>query len=194
MGTIHWITVGGFKGGQGTPDGLTTFKALGIIALTKGTVEVNRLLGSIQLQCLSPNTLTMSAQSRCYGSGFSDLIKVFTNEELGQFLFGSCSSSSPTVSLLDWAMTSASAPPSPPALANFSQASSDLLDTELVPDAAQTFYAFIEGQYDPCLFVEDPFSFFVNEKDSPSIKPKSHLDRFRRRFSSPVLFDAICFD
>ncbi|MBW0577125.1 hypothetical protein O181_116840 [Austropuccinia psidii MF-1] len=114
----------------------------------------------------------MSAQSRFYGSGFSDLIKVFTNEELEQFLFGSCSSSSPTVSLLDWAMTSASAPPSPPALANFSQASSDLLDTELVPDAAQTFYAFIEGQYDPRLFVEDPFSFFVNEKDSPSIKPK----------------------
>ncbi|MBW0563439.1 hypothetical protein O181_103154 [Austropuccinia psidii MF-1] len=114
----------------------------------------------------------MSAQSCCYGSGLSDLIKVFTNEELEQFLFGSCSSSSPTVSFLDWAITSASAPPSPPALANFSQASSDLLDTELVPDAAQTFYAFIEGKYDPCLFVEDPFSFFVNAKDFPSIKPK----------------------
>ncbi|MBW0572414.1 hypothetical protein O181_112129 [Austropuccinia psidii MF-1] len=112
----------------------------------------------------------MSTQSRSYGSGFSDLIRVFTDEELEQFLFGS--PPSPSISLLDWALTSASAPPSPPALANFLQASSDSRDTELVPDAAQTFYAFIEGKYDPRLFMEDPFSFFVNEKDSLSIKPK----------------------
>ncbi|MBW0521807.1 hypothetical protein O181_061522 [Austropuccinia psidii MF-1] len=114
----------------------------------------------------------MSAQRCFYGSGFSDFPIVFPEEELEQLLFGYRSSSSPTVSLLDWAMTSASAPPSPPALANLSQSSYDLMDTELVPDVAQTFYACIEGQYDPCLFVDDPFSFFVNEKDSPSIKPK----------------------
>ncbi|MBW0568384.1 hypothetical protein O181_108099 [Austropuccinia psidii MF-1] len=99
----------------------------------------------------------MSSTGRFYGSGYSDLIRVFTDEELEQFLFGS--PPFPSVSLLDWALSSPSALPSPPALANLSQASSDLLDTELVPDAAQTFYAFIAGKYDPRLFVEDPFSF-----------------------------------
>ncbi|MBW0560019.1 hypothetical protein O181_099734 [Austropuccinia psidii MF-1] len=105
-----------------------------------------------------------------YGSGYSDIVRVFTDEELEEFLFGP--PPLPNASLLDWALSSPSDLPSPPALANLSQASSDSLDTELVPDAAQTFYTFIAGQYDPRLFVEDPFSFFLNDKDSPSIKPK----------------------
>ncbi|MBW0581513.1 hypothetical protein O181_121228 [Austropuccinia psidii MF-1] len=80
--------------------------------------------------------------------------------------------------MLDWAMTSPSAPPSPPAMAGFSQTPTDSLNTEMVPDAAQKFYAFLEGQYDPRLFVPDPVGYFL--KDHPSLFISSKKRRVRR--------------
>ncbi|MBW0573996.1 hypothetical protein O181_113711 [Austropuccinia psidii MF-1] len=69
-------------------------------------------------------------------------------------------------------MTSPSAPPSPPALAGFSQTPTDSLSTEMVPNAAHTFYAFLEGQYDPCLFLPDPIGFFLKNHPSSFISSK----------------------
>ncbi|MBW0563438.1 hypothetical protein O181_103153 [Austropuccinia psidii MF-1] len=116
----------------------------------------------------------MSAQSRCYGSGFSNFLRSFPEEELERLLFGYSTSSCPTASLLDWAITSHSAPPSPPALAGFSQTPTDSPNTEMVPDAAQTFYAFIDGEYDPWLFVPNSLSYFLGDKASRNCSIKTN--------------------
>ncbi|MBW0568040.1 hypothetical protein O181_107755 [Austropuccinia psidii MF-1] len=100
----------------------------------------------------------MSSGYRCYGSCFKDFINAFPAEEVEQMIFGDPSPASQNASLLDWALDSTRDPSSPPALASFLHNSSPSYSEE-IPESAMAFYAFIEGDYDPCLFVEDPFSF-----------------------------------
>ncbi|MBW0570175.1 hypothetical protein O181_109890 [Austropuccinia psidii MF-1] len=70
----------------------------------------------------------------------------------------------------DWVNNPHSTPPSPPALHSLSGTSSISSYSQEVPDAALAFYAFIEGDYDPRLFVPDPFDYFLLQGDSaPSL-------------------------
>ncbi|MBW0556184.1 hypothetical protein O181_095899 [Austropuccinia psidii MF-1] len=114
----------------------------------------------------------MRSCDRCFGSGFSDLIKVFYNEELEQLLFSYPSPSSNNLPLLDWAMTSASIPSSPPALVVLSPSPSESPTLDKIPNAAMAFYSFIEGEYNPRLFVPDPYHYFLKDHPSSSTKSK----------------------
>ncbi|MBW0557290.1 hypothetical protein O181_097005 [Austropuccinia psidii MF-1] len=116
----------------------------------------------------------MNPQGRSYGSGYSDLVNIFSTEEVEELLFGYPSSPSNSTAFWDWVNAPSSTPPSPPALAPILNASSPSSYSREVPEAAMTFYAFIEGAYDPCLFVPDPFDYFSKEGTSVAIKPKRH--------------------
>ncbi|MBW0575687.1 hypothetical protein O181_115402 [Austropuccinia psidii MF-1] len=94
----------------------------------------------------------MSSSNRCYGSCFEDFINAFPTEEVERMIFGDPSPTSRNASLLDWALASTRDPSSPPALASFSRDPSPAF-SEGVPESAMAFYAFIEGKYDPRLFV-----------------------------------------
>ncbi|MBW0573442.1 hypothetical protein O181_113157 [Austropuccinia psidii MF-1] len=91
-------------------------------------------------------------------------------------------------------MTSPSAPSSPPALAGFSLTPTDLLNTEMVPDAAQTFYAFIEGQYDPHLFVPDPIGYFLKDHPSSFITSKKRRVHWVSKKSLPCTIPFVLAD
>ncbi|MBW0563643.1 hypothetical protein O181_103358 [Austropuccinia psidii MF-1] len=122
----------------------------------------------------------MNSSNRSYGLGYSDFVKTFATEELEELLFGYPSSPSRSTSFLDWVNNPRSTPPSPPALAPISSASSPFSYSEEVPEAAMTFYAFIKGEYDPRLFVPDPVNYFSKEGISSATKPKRHHQRRKR--------------
>ncbi|MBW0519096.1 hypothetical protein O181_058811 [Austropuccinia psidii MF-1] len=111
-----------------------------------------------------------------YGSGYSDLIKGFTASEIKELLFGSALPSfHETIS-----------GPSSPALAPLYQAPSVSSDIESVPKAALAFYAFIEGNYDPQLFVPDPVAYFLN--NNPPIITKRKRNHRLPRKTMPVSY------
>ncbi|MBW0573125.1 hypothetical protein O181_112840 [Austropuccinia psidii MF-1] len=91
-------------------------------------------------------------------------------------IFGDPSPPSLNASLLDWALASTRDPSLPPALASFLRDSSPSY-LEENPESAMAFYDFIEGDYDPCLFVDKPLNFSANEKNSSSIKQKRHCPK-----------------
>ncbi|MBW0556625.1 hypothetical protein O181_096340 [Austropuccinia psidii MF-1] len=121
----------------------------------------------------------MSSTGCLYGSGYSDLISSFSPEELEELLFGYPSSPSRSNTFWDWVNNPHSTPPSPPALAPISNTSSPFSYSEEVPEAAMAFYAFIKGKYDPCLFVPDPFNYFLKEGAYSAIKPKRRRQQRR---------------
>ncbi|MBW0567162.1 hypothetical protein O181_106877 [Austropuccinia psidii MF-1] len=108
----------------------------------------------------------MSSTGRFYGLGYSDLISSFIPEELEELLFGYPSSPLKNMGIWSWASNFNSTPSSPPALAALSRSSSPSPSSEGVPKAAAAFYAFIEGEYDPWLFVPNPLSYFLGDKTS----------------------------
>ncbi|MBW0566098.1 hypothetical protein O181_105813 [Austropuccinia psidii MF-1] len=118
----------------------------------------------------------MSSGYHCYGSCFKDFINAFPSEEVEQMIFGDPSPPSLNACLLDWALASTRDPYLPPALASFLQDSSPSY-LEEIPESAMAFYAFIEGDYDPRLFVDNPLNFFANKKSSSSIKQKRHCPK-----------------
>ncbi|MBW0562693.1 hypothetical protein O181_102408 [Austropuccinia psidii MF-1] len=106
----------------------------------------------------------MNPRNHFYGFGYSDSVKVFSDEELEELLFGYPSSPSESRGFWDWASKPHSTPASPPALATLSRVPSPLPSSKDIPEPALAFYAFIEGKYDPCLFVPDPLSYFLGEE------------------------------
>ncbi|MBW0558169.1 hypothetical protein O181_097884 [Austropuccinia psidii MF-1] len=122
----------------------------------------------------------MNSCNQLYGLGYSDFAKTLATGEQEELLFGYPSSPSKSTSFWDWVNNPCSTPPSPPALEPILNASSPSSYSGEVPEAAMPFYAFIEGKYDPCLFVPDPFNSFSKEGASSSIKPKTH-NQWRRR-------------
>ncbi|MBW0592199.1 hypothetical protein O181_131914 [Austropuccinia psidii MF-1] len=116
----------------------------------------------------------MNPLGQSHGLGYSDLIKVFSSDELEELLFGCPSSPSRSTTFWDWVSNSYLTPPSPPALTLILNTSSPFSYSEEVPEATMAFYTFIKGGYDPCLFVPDPFNYFLKEGTSSSIKPKQH--------------------
>ncbi|MBW0572250.1 hypothetical protein O181_111965 [Austropuccinia psidii MF-1] len=119
----------------------------------------------------------MNPRAQSYGYGYSDIINSIGTEELEELLFGYPSSPSNGTTFWDWVNAPNSTPPSSPALAPLSNASSPFSYSEGVPEAAMAFYAFIEGEYDPRLFVPDPFNYFLKGGTSSAIKPNQHLQR-----------------
>ncbi|MBW0584086.1 hypothetical protein O181_123801 [Austropuccinia psidii MF-1] len=123
----------------------------------------------------------MSSSDHSYGSGYSDLIKAFTANEIEELLFGSVLPSfSETLS------NPSNPPQSPPALAPLSRAPSVSSHTESVPEAALAFYAFIEGKFDPRLFVPDPAAYFLSN-DPPIIAKRKRDCRLPRK-TMPVSY------
>ncbi|MBW0554807.1 hypothetical protein O181_094522 [Austropuccinia psidii MF-1] len=100
----------------------------------------------------------MSHDKPVYSSTFLKAIEPFTIEEFEELVFGT-----PAMpikqSMWDW-VTSIT-PPSTPALANpsFSSTRSSSPEEE-PPSSALAFYTFINGDYLPKLFVDDPETFF----------------------------------
>ncbi|MBW0571062.1 hypothetical protein O181_110777 [Austropuccinia psidii MF-1] len=119
----------------------------------------------------------MNPQGQSYGLRYSDLINIFSAEEVEELLFGYPCSPSRRTTFWDWVNNPHSTPPSPPTLTPISNISSPSSYSEEVPEAVMAFYAFIEGKYDPCIFVPDPFNYFSKEGTSSAIKPKRHLQR-----------------
>ncbi|MBW0572944.1 hypothetical protein O181_112659 [Austropuccinia psidii MF-1] len=117
----------------------------------------------------------MSSSDCSYGSDYSDLIKAFTASEIEELLFGSA-----LPSFLETLSNPSNPPQSPQALAPLSRAPSVSSDTESIPEAALAFYAFIEGKFDPRLFVPDPAAYFLNN-DPPIITKRKRNRRLPRR-------------
>ncbi|MBW0515591.1 hypothetical protein O181_055306 [Austropuccinia psidii MF-1] len=109
----------------------------------------------------------MNPQNRLYGAGYSDFVKVFSPNELEELLFGYPSSPSRFSGMGEWENNFPPFCPSLPALQYLSGTSSISLYSQEVADAALAFYAFIEGKYDPRLFVPDPCDYFLHQGDSP---------------------------
>ncbi|MBW0571615.1 hypothetical protein O181_111330 [Austropuccinia psidii MF-1] len=120
----------------------------------------------------------MSSLNCHYGSGYSDSVKVFSDKELEELLFGYPSSPSESRGFWDWATKPHSIPASPPALAALSRVPSPLTSSKNIPEAALAFYSLIEGKYDPCLFVPDPLSYFLGE-EALNASPKKNKNGFR---------------
>ncbi|MBW0565969.1 hypothetical protein O181_105684 [Austropuccinia psidii MF-1] len=106
----------------------------------------------------------MSSLNRHYGSRYSDSVKGFSDKELEELLFGYPFSPSESRGFWDWATKPHSIPASPPALATLSRVPSPLTSSKNIPKAALAFYSFIEGKYNPHLFVTDPLSYFLGEE------------------------------
>ncbi|MBW0580296.1 hypothetical protein O181_120011 [Austropuccinia psidii MF-1] len=122
----------------------------------------------------------MSSLNRHYGFGYSDSVNVFSDEELEELLFGYPSSPSESRGFWDWATKPHSTPASPPALATLSRAPSPLPSSEDIPKAALAFYAFIEGEYNPRLFVPDPLSYFLGEEALNASSQKKEKNGFQK--------------
>ncbi|MBW0576015.1 hypothetical protein O181_115730 [Austropuccinia psidii MF-1] len=72
-----------------------------------------------------------------------------------------------------WEWVTSMTPPSPLALASYSFSSTRALSPEEEPpSSALAFYTFINGDYNPQLFVNDPETFF-------SIEPASNPQGFK---------------
>ncbi|MBW0549049.1 hypothetical protein O181_088764 [Austropuccinia psidii MF-1] len=123
----------------------------------------------------------MSSSDHSYGSGYSDLIKAFTARKIEERLFGSA-----LPSFHETISDPPSHPQLPPALAPLSRAPSVSSDTESVPDAALAFYAFIEGKFDPRLFVLDPAAYFLN--NNPLMITKRKRDCCLPKKTVPVSY------
>ncbi|MBW0574753.1 hypothetical protein O181_114468 [Austropuccinia psidii MF-1] len=121
----------------------------------------------------------MSSGDPFYGSCFEDFINAFPAKEVERMIFGDPSPAFCNISLLDWALTSTRDTASPPALASFLGDSSPTR-LEEVPEPAMAFYAFIEGTYDPRLFVPDPYNYFLGNGTSTS----SSIETVRTCFAS----------
>ncbi|MBW0584344.1 hypothetical protein O181_124059 [Austropuccinia psidii MF-1] len=118
----------------------------------------------------------MCSSDHSYGSGYSDFIKAFTANEIEDLLFGST-----LPSFAETLSDPSYPPPLPPALAP-----SVSSDTESVPKAALAFYTFIEGKFDPRLFVPDPATYFL--KDDPPIITKRKRNLCLPRKTMPVSY------
>ncbi|MBW0575549.1 hypothetical protein O181_115264 [Austropuccinia psidii MF-1] len=123
----------------------------------------------------------MSSSDHSCGSGYSDLIKAFTDSKIEELLFGSALTSFHEI------ISGPSSPPkSPPALAPLSQAPSVSSDTESVPKAALAFYAFIERNFHPQPFVLDPAAYFLN--NHPPIITKRKRNHCLPKKTMPVSY------
>ncbi|MBW0568234.1 hypothetical protein O181_107949 [Austropuccinia psidii MF-1] len=123
----------------------------------------------------------MCSSDHSYGSGYSDLIKAFTANEIKELLFGSALPS------FSKTLPDPSNPPQlPPALAPLSCTPSVSSDTESVPEAVLAFYTFIEGKFDPRLFVPDPAAYFLS--DNPPIITMRKRNRRLSRKTIPVSY------
>ncbi|MBW0511628.1 hypothetical protein O181_051343 [Austropuccinia psidii MF-1] len=106
----------------------------------------------------------MNPRAQLYGYGYLDFITAFGTKELEELLFGYPLHPSNNTAFWDWVNAPSSTPPSPPALATLSEDSPPSSSLEEVPEAAMAFYAFFEGEYDPCLFVPYPFDYFLGNE------------------------------
>ncbi|MBW0577668.1 hypothetical protein O181_117383 [Austropuccinia psidii MF-1] len=112
----------------------------------------------------------MNPQNCSYGAGYSDFVKVFSPDELEELLFGYPSYPSRFSGIWEWENNSPPSCPSPPALHSLSGTLSISSYSQEIQDAALAFYAFIESDYNPRLFVPDPFDYFLLQGDSaPSL-------------------------
>ncbi|MBW0564705.1 hypothetical protein O181_104420 [Austropuccinia psidii MF-1] len=130
----------------------------------------------------------MNPLGQSYGLGYSDLIKVFSTEELDELLFGCPSYPSRSTIFWDRVDNPHLTPPSPAALTRISNTSSPFSYSEEVPEAVMAFYVFIEGEYDPRLFVPDPVNYLSKEGTSSAIKPKQH---HRREKGTPTIYTPV---
>ncbi|MBW0568961.1 hypothetical protein O181_108676 [Austropuccinia psidii MF-1] len=122
----------------------------------------------------------MSSNSPEYSSTFLKAIEPFTIEEFEEMVFGT-----PTTpirqSMWEWVTSMTpppTCPPSPPSLASLSVSSSQASSLEEEPlSLALTFYTFINGDYDPHLFVDYPETFFaIQPTSNPQVseQPAGH--------------------
>ncbi|MBW0545014.1 hypothetical protein O181_084729 [Austropuccinia psidii MF-1] len=121
----------------------------------------------------------MSSLNRSYGFRYYDFVKVCSAKELEELLFGYPSSPSESRGFWHWATKPHSIPASPPALGTLSRVPSPFPSSENIPEAALAFYMFIEGKYNPRLFVLDPLSHFLGEEALNASSQKTK-DGFRK--------------
>ncbi|MBW0526521.1 hypothetical protein O181_066236 [Austropuccinia psidii MF-1] len=100
----------------------------------------------------------MSFDNPVYSSTFLKAIEPFTIKEFEELVFGTPSKPiKPSI----WEWITSMTPPSTPALAiclfSFTRA---LSPEEEPPSSTLAFYTFINGDYNPRLFVNDPETFF----------------------------------
>ncbi|MBW0540000.1 hypothetical protein O181_079715 [Austropuccinia psidii MF-1] len=101
----------------------------------------------------------MSSDNPIYSSTFLKAIEPFSIGYFEEMVFGTPST---PVKRSMWEWVTSICPPSPPALAGFLFRSFRAsLPEEEPPSAALAFYTFINGDYDPRLFVEDPKTLFL---------------------------------
>ncbi|MBW0577137.1 hypothetical protein O181_116852 [Austropuccinia psidii MF-1] len=100
----------------------------------------------------------MSFDNPVYLFTFLKAIEPFTIEEFEELVFGTPST---PIKKSIWEWVTSMTPPSTLALAicSFSSTRASLLEEE-PPSSALAFYTFINGNYDPRLFVNDPEAFF----------------------------------
>ncbi|MBW0584939.1 hypothetical protein O181_124654 [Austropuccinia psidii MF-1] len=100
----------------------------------------------------------MSFDNPIYLSTFLKAIEPFTIKEFEELVFGTPST---PIKQSIWEWVTSMTPPSTPALAIclFSSTRASSLQQEH-PSSDLAFYTFINGNYDPWLFVNDPETFF----------------------------------
>ncbi|MBW0559112.1 hypothetical protein O181_098827 [Austropuccinia psidii MF-1] len=128
----------------------------------------------------------MSSNNPIYSSTFLKAIEPFTIEEFEEMDFGT-PSTPVKQSMWEWVTSitpPSTCPSSPPALAGFLFSSSRALSPEEEPPSlALAFYTFINGDYDPRLFVNDPETFFsIRSASNPqgSKNPATHKYKLQR--------------
>ncbi|MBW0572954.1 hypothetical protein O181_112669 [Austropuccinia psidii MF-1] len=100
----------------------------------------------------------MSFDNPIYSSTFLKAIKPFTIEEFEELVFGTPAT---PIKQSMWEWVTSMTPPLTPALANCSFSSTRASSPEEEPpSAALAFYTFINSNYLPKLFVDDPKIFF----------------------------------
>ncbi|MBW0580575.1 hypothetical protein O181_120290 [Austropuccinia psidii MF-1] len=102
----------------------------------------------------------MSFDNPVYSSTFLKAIEPFTIEEFEELVFGTPAT---PIKRFMWEWVTSLTPPSTPDLANCSFSSTRASSPEEEPpSAALAFYTFINGNYLPELFVDDPELFFLS--------------------------------
>ncbi|MBW0581328.1 hypothetical protein O181_121043 [Austropuccinia psidii MF-1] len=113
----------------------------------------------------------MSSDIPIYSSTFLKAIEPFTIEEFEELVFGTPAM---PVKQSMWEWITSMTPPSTPALANYSVSSIRASSPEEEPpSAALDFYTFINGNYLPELFVDNPELFFSSGPTSNPQGPKN---------------------